>query len=199
MPIPWTAQLRDRTSPVFAKRARVWRSIYTVGVNEWIHSRDSREPWTLGSASLVRPVTRPGNRTTSEHANEHRDARQRFGPHFRPRIQARRFVPHRWYPSWWGPPSLPVQGSRPSYGALVTWKCLTCTREGAGLAPSHCPWCTSESDDNHGPHAYLAYAVFYQTATLSKHASERDAWIAHDIAVCTGLNPDALAVGRIYK
>lgn len=33
------------------------------------------------------------------------------------------------------------------------WQCLTCTREGSGAPPSHCPGCTSEHDANHGPHA----------------------------------------------
>lgn len=33
------------------------------------------------------------------------------------------------------------------------WQCLTCTREGTGAPPENCPGCTSEHDDNHGPHA----------------------------------------------
>lgn len=35
------------------------------------------------------------------------------------------------------------------YGS--NWRCLTCTREGTGRAPSHCPFCTSEADSDHGP------------------------------------------------
>lgn len=33
------------------------------------------------------------------------------------------------------------------------WRCLTCTHEGTGPAPHHCPECTSEHDASHGPHA----------------------------------------------
>ncbi len=38
------------------------------------------------------------------------------------------------------------------------------------------------------------YLLTYETAKLSTHATEREAWIAHDTAVIRGLNPDALAV-----
>lgn len=42
----------------------------------------------------------------------------------------------------------------------------------------------------------VQFALCYQTATFSTHATEREAWIAHDTAVISGLNPDALAVVR---
>lgn len=32
------------------------------------------------------------------------------------------------------------------------WKCLTCSKEGRGKAPTRCPDCTSEHDADHGPH-----------------------------------------------
>lgn len=38
------------------------------------------------------------------------------------------------------------------------------------------------------------WIVTYWTAALSRWPSESAAWIAHDVAVIRGLNPDALAV-----
>lgn len=43
----------------------------------------------------------------------------------------------------------------------------------------------------------LPFAVFFETAVLATYATEREAWIAHDTAVCRGLNPDSLAVGPV--
>lgn len=43
----------------------------------------------------------------------------------------------------------------------------------------------------------LQWSLSYETAIISWHATEDEAWIAHDRAVIQGLNPDKLAVIRI--
>lgn len=52
------------------------------------------------------------------------------------------------------------------YGS--NWKCFTCTREGTGRAPNACPFCTSEHDDNHGPHSMADIRMAEVTAGLEK-------------------------------
>jgi hypothetical protein len=44
-----------------------------------------------------------------------------------------------------------------------------------------------------GDHPWL---LTYETAIISRHVSERAAWVAHDSAVISGLNPDKLGVVR---
>ena len=40
----------------------------------------------------------------------------------------------------------------------------------------------------------LYWTVTYETAVISRHATEGEAWVAHDHAVLRGLDPDKLAV-----
>jgi hypothetical protein len=42
------------------------------------------------------------------------------------------------------------------------------------------------------------WLVTYETAVMSRWASESAAWVAHDRAVISGLNPDNLAVVEVY-
>ncbi len=47
--------------------------------------------------------------------------------------------------------------------------------------------------------ARAPFAVAYQTAVVSRHPTEREAWTAHDALVIAGLDPDSLAVVRVAE
>jgi len=62
-----------------------------------------------------------------------------------------------------------VNGDFTGLDNLTGWKCLSCHHEAdRGRAPTHCPECTSEAHDNHGPHSAADLRMAAITAGLER-------------------------------